>query len=146
PVETVFYYLDGDVDRDFADLNVRVTDEFGRELAISRLNLNEPRKKEFFVALIEPLRPHEVGRIVKLEFDWEEVTRKYEYAFGSDCKKFKFLLTVPRGMPIIQRVLRTFLHTGVKEEARPLPVLKHYDDRTEVEWNSTDIRATDVYR
>lgn len=146
PVEAVFYYLDGDVDRDFADLNVKVTDELGTELAISRLNLNEPRKKEFYVTLREMLRPKEIGRRVTLQFDWEETTRKYEYAFGSDCKKFRFLLVAPRSMPIIQRVLRIFLHTGDKEEARPLPTLKHFSDRTEVEWNASDIKAMEVYR
>ena len=77
PIDKVFYYLDGDVPRDFPELNVVVRDEEDRELEIMSLNVNKPLHKEFFVKTRRPMKPGEKGRILRLEYDWEEPERQY---------------------------------------------------------------------
>lgn len=146
PVDTVFYYLEGDEDRDFPELNVRVTDEDRRELQIKSLNVNRPNKKEFFVQLAKPLKPRQKGRFIKLEHDWEDTSRKYLYRFGSDCRKFRFLLRVPKGMPISQKVAKVSPETGEIELARSPAIVRYQKDVTEVEWTASDIPAFDAYR
>jgi class 3 adenylate cyclase len=146
PVERVFYYLEGDRPRDFPDLNVRVTDEDGKELAIKSLNVNKPDKKEFFVQLNKPLKPHQKGRLVKLEYDWQEPDRHFYYKFSSDCKKYRFLLTAPKGMPLKQKVARVSPETGDVMYASNPPSVKFLKDRTEVDWTTSDIPAFDAYR
>jgi len=146
PVDRVFYYLEGDKPRDFPDLNVRVTDENEDELQIKSLNVNKPEKKEFFVHLNKPLRPHQQGRFVKLEYDWEEEERHFYYTFSSDCKKFKFLLIVPKGMPISQKVARVSPETGDITYAPNPAVVRYQKERTEVEWIASNIPAFDSYR
>ena len=146
PVDKVFYYLEGDRPRDFPDLNVKVTDEDGRELLIKNLNVNKPDKKEFFVQLNKPLKPHQKGRVVTLEYDWEEPDRHFYYTFSSDCKKYRFLLTTPRGMPIRQKVARVSPETGDVVYAPNPPTVKYLKDKTEVEWTASDIPAFDAYR
>jgi class 3 adenylate cyclase len=146
PVERVFYYLEGDRPRDFPDLNVRVTDESGKELVIKSLNVNKPDKKEFFVQLNRPLKPHQKGRVVKLEYDWEEPDRHFYYTFSSDCKKYRFLLTAPRAMPLKQKVARVSPETGDIVYASTPPSVKFLKDKAEVEWSASDIPAFDAYR
>jgi hypothetical protein len=146
PVDRVFYYLDGDKPRNFPDLNVRVTDDNGKELNIKSLNKNTPYKKEFFVQLAKPFKPDQKGRFVKLEYDWEEPKRHFFYRFASDCKKFRFLLTVPKGMPISQKVARVSPETGDITYASTPAIVRYLKNRTEVEWTAQDIPAFDAYR
>jgi hypothetical protein len=146
PVDRVFYYLEGDKPRDFPDLNVKATDEDGKELLIKSLNVNKPEKKEFFVQLNKPLKPQQKGRFVTLEYDWEESDRRFYYTFSSDCKQFKFLLTVPKDMPISQKVARVSPQTGDITYAKNPATVKYQQDRTEVEWRASDIAAFDSYR
>lgn len=144
-LERIFYFLDGDIPRSFPDLNVSIKDEQGQELDIMSLNVNKPLHKEFFVKFRKPMKPGERGRIAKLEYDWEEPDRNYSYRFASDCKKFSFLLNVPKGMEINQKVVRVE-ETGDKFLAASPPLVKYLQDRTEVAWSARDIRAHEAYR
>ena len=51
PKDEIFYYLDGDSPKDFADMNVRAYDEEGLEADILSLSENKPTHKEFSVKL-----------------------------------------------------------------------------------------------
>lgn len=146
PVDTVYYYLEGDRPRSFPELNLKVTDEENRELQIKNLNVNKEDRKEFFVQLIKPLKPQQKGRFVKLQYDWEESDRKYVYKFGSDCKRFRFLLRVPKGMPISQKVAKVSQETGDIAYAKNPPIVRYLKDVTEVEWIGTKIMAFDAFR
>jgi hypothetical protein len=146
PVERLFYYLEGDVPRSFQDLNVVIKDEDDRELEIFSLNVNKPYRKEFFVKFRKPLKPGEKGRIAVLEYDWEEVERKYFYRFASDCKKFNFALTVPRELDVNQKVVKVDTETGEKTYAATPAMVKRLPDRTEISWSATNLRAYEAYR
>jgi hypothetical protein len=145
PLERIFYFLDGDISKTFPDLNVIIKDEEEHELEIMSLNVNKPLHKEFFVKFRKPMKPGEKGRIAKLEYDWEEPDRTYSYRFASDCKKFAFLLTVPKGMEINQKIVRVE-ETGDKFFAASPPVVKYLPSKTEVSWSASEIRAHETYR
>lgn len=146
PAEQYFCYVDGDVPRDYPELNVKVTDEDGKELQIKSLNVNKPLRKEFFVQFNKPLKPRQKGRLVRLEYDWEEPDRHYTYRFGSDCKKFRYSLLAPREMPIKQRVAKLSIETGEATYASIPATVKYLKQRTEVEWAIQNIPAFDAYR
>jgi hypothetical protein len=146
PVDRVFYYLEGDKPRDFPDLNVKVTDEDNKELQIKSLNVNKPDKKEFFVQLNKQLKPRQGGRFVKLEYDWEEIDRHFYYTFSSDCKKFRFLLIVPKGLSISQKVAKVSPETGDITYAKTPASVRYLRDKTEIEWVAANISAFDAYR
>ena len=57
-VERIFYYLDGDVPRNFQDMNVVVRDEEDKNEMLS-LNVNKPYHKEFYVKFRKPLKPRQ---------------------------------------------------------------------------------------
>ena len=146
PVERVFYYLDGDVPKNFPDLNVKVTDEDGKELQIQSLSVNKSEHKEFYVQLAKPFKPKQKGRMVKLEYDWEEPDRHFVYSFASICKKFRYLMTAPKEMPISQKVVRILREIGEKEHASTPAAVRYLKDKTEVEWISRDLMPFDTYR
>ena len=144
--ERYFIRLDGDVPRDFPDLNVKITDEEGKALHISSLNVNKPLAKEFFVRFNRPLKPNHKGKSLKLEWDWEEPEKHYDYTFASDCKKFHYVLRVPKGMPIRQRVLRREPHVYEWTYERTHATIKYLEKNTQVEWIGYNIPAFHAYR
>ena len=146
PIDKIFYYLDGDVSRDFPELNVVVRDEEDRELEIMSLNVNKPLHKEFFVKTKRPLKPGEKGRMLKLEYDWEEPERQYGYRFASDCKKFAITITIPKGVQIRQKVVKVDTETGDKTYASTPAAVKYLPDKTEISWSGTNFRAFEAYR
>ncbi len=146
PVERLFYYLDGDVAKQFQDLNVTVKDEEDRELEIMSLNVNKPLHKEFFVKFRRPLKPGEKGRMATLTYDWEEPERNFFYKFASDCKKFDFSLKVPKGIEVNQKVVRVDTESGEKLLASVPATVKYLAESTEVTWSENNLRAHDAYR
>lgn len=146
PVERLFYYLDGDVPKPFPDMKVLVKDEEDRELDIMSLNVNKPYHKEFFVKFKRPLKPGEKGRMAVLEYDWEEPERQFFYRFASDCKKFDFTVTVPKGLEVNQKVVKVDTETGDKTYAATPATVKFLSDKTEIRWTASNMRAYDAYR
>ncbi len=146
PVDRVFYYFDGDVPRNFPDLNVKATDNEGKELQVESLNVNRPYRKEFFVKLTRPFRPGQKGRFVKMEYVWEEPERHFFYRFASECKKFRFLLIAPKGMSLKQKVATVSPETGERTLAPAPATVRYLKNWTEVEWTSKNIRSFDAYR
>jgi len=146
PAERLFYSLDGEVPKTFPDLNVTIKDEDDKELEIMSLNVNKPHHKEFFVKLKRPLKPGERGRIVKLEYDWEEEYRQFVYKIASDCKKLSCVLSVPKNLEIHQKVAKLDLDTGNNTLASVPAVVRYHPNKTEVEWNISNLRKYDTYR
>lgn len=146
PKDQVFYYLDGDTPKDFPEMNVTIRDEENNELDILSLNVNKPYHKEFIVKLNKPLKPNQKGRFLKLEYDWEEPDRNFFYKFASDCRKFKYLFTMPKGVELKNRVLKVDSETGYKTHATPASTVRYLADKTEISWQASNLRAYDAYR
>ena len=145
PKDQVFYYLDGDVPKEFADMNVTVKDEKGNKLEIQSLNVNKPYHKEFNVKLNRPLKPKQ-KKILILEYDWEEPERTFFYRFASDCKKFAYTFASPKGIELKTRVLKVDTETGYKMHASPAPVVSYSGKKTNVKWSKENLHAYDAYQ
>jgi len=145
PKSQIFYYLDGDAPRDFADMNVTIHDENGNNLEILSVNVNKPLHKEFVVQMNRPIKPKQ-KKILRLEYDWEEPTRNYFYRFASNCKDFSFLCTIPKGLELKNRILKVDTETGYKILATPPALIKRQDDVTTISWGRQNLRAYDAYQ
>lgn len=145
PKSQIFYYLDGDIPRDFADMNVAVKDENGNKLDILSVNVNKPYHKEFIVQMNRPIKPKQ-KKILKLEYDWEEPERNYFYKFASNCKEFNYRCTIPKGMELKTRIIKVDTETGYKIHATPPPSVKYMDNITTVEWHKENLKAYDAYQ
>jgi hypothetical protein len=142
----IFYYLDGDIAKDFPDMNVSVKDEDGNEQNIISLSENKPTHKEFNVQLTKPIKPGQKNRVLKLEYDWEEPERNFFYKLATDCKKFKYYFTIPKGVEVRNRVLKVDTEMGYKWHASPPPTIKYLPDKTVIEWEGTNLKAHDAYK
>jgi len=142
--DQVSYFLDGDVPRDFSELNVTAKSADNKKLKISSVDVNKPQHKEFVVKLAKPIKPNQKG-VLKIEFDWEEPDKQYLYNLATDCKKFKYFLTVPRNLDIKPRVLKVDPFTKYKTYASP-PDVKYLKGRTEVRWEALNLKAHEGYR
>lgn len=145
PKAQIFYYLDGDTPKEFADMNVTVKDERGNKQEILALNSNKPYHKEFNVQLSRPIKPKQ-KKILILEYDWEEPERTFFYRFASDCKKFKYFFSIPKGVELKTRVLKVDTETGYKIHASPPPAVKYLDDKVEMTWSKTNLHSHDAYQ
>lgn len=146
PTQRIFYYLDGDVPRNFPDMNVVVRDEDNQELEMISLNVNKPYHKEFYVQLRKPLKPGQKGRITKLEYDWEEPERQYFYRFVANCKKFKYFFSAPKELTVNQKVVFMDVGSGEKRYAKTPATVNYLPDRTEIRWEASNLEAHDAYR
>jgi len=148
PLKALYYSLGGDVPRTFPKLNVKVTDEDNNRLEIISLDVNKPYQKAFHVRLAKPVRKYQSGRIVKLEYDWEEPERNFEYAFASKSKKFKYFFTAPKDLQIKHRILEAVRDRADKRRVEPPANVKYLDEHTEIVWESAKnqkIRAHDIF-
>jgi hypothetical protein len=148
PLKAIFYTLGGDTPRDFSDLNVRVTDEKNNILKIISVDINKPLEKAFHVEIEPPLKKHQKGRLLKLEYDWEEPDRVFEYSFSSKSKKFRYVFTAPKELQIKNRILEKIRDRGIKKMAEPPPNIRYLKDRTEVTFETAkkhNMQAHDTF-
>jgi hypothetical protein len=141
----IFYYLDGDVPRDFSDMNVIVRDGDGNKLNVLSVNVNKPYHKEFIVQMNRPIKPKQ-KKILRLEYDWEEPERNYFYRFASNCKDFNYLCTIPKGLELKTRILKVDTETGYKIHANPPPSVNYLDNITKISWSKQNLKAYDAYQ
>ncbi len=146
PRDQIFYYLDGDVERKFSDMNVKVTDRDGNELDILGVSVNKPLHKEFDVKLKKSIPPRRGIKELTLEYDWEEPEHHFFYKLATDCKSFKYKFTSPKGYDVKNRVLRIDTELGQKWMAKPAPVMKIKNGITTVTWEAKNLKAHQAFR
>lgn len=136
PLDNLFYDIGGDIPRDFRDLNVRIKDENNKNLEIVSLDSNKDHEKKFHVKLDQPIKKSQKNRIFKLEYDWEEPYRVFEYVFSSKCKKFKYIFTAPRSLKMKHRILEIDRELGAKKIAETPPKISYTSKKTRVVWET----------
>ena len=147
-LKAVFYSLGGDVPRDFSELNVKVTDENNNRLEIISLDVNKPMEKAFYIKLATPIRKNQTGRLIKLEYDWEEPERNFVYVFSSKSKKFRYYFSAPKDLQLKHRILEVVRDLGDKRRAEPPAKIEYHNEHTEIVWETTKnhkILAHDTY-
>jgi hypothetical protein len=142
--ESIFYYLDGDISKDFAEMNVTVKDGKGANMELLAIQSNTPTHKEFSFKFKRPMLPKQ-KKILKLEYDWEEAERKYSYEFSSNCKSFKYKFVIPNGIEIKNKIYRINRQIGTGIYADPPSKINHTNDKTEITWQKTNIKVHDTY-
>jgi hypothetical protein len=144
PKSKIFYYLEGQVPKDFVRLDIKVTGENNNILEISDI-VDKPYRKEFNVILPQPVMPKQKTRI-RLEYDWEEPDRVFSYEFLSRTKKFSYTCTLPKDIGLKNRILKVDAGTGYHIHASPPATIIHHDDKTVITWKKTNIIPPDLYQ
>ncbi|OLD33142.1 MAG: hypothetical protein AUI61_01480 [Thaumarchaeota archaeon 13_1_40CM_2_39_13_2] len=144
PKSRIFYYLDGQVPKDIADLHITVTNENNDRLEIGDITINKPYRKEFYVILDKPVLPKQRKKL-KLQYDWEEPDRVFLYKFPSGAKKFNYTCTVPKEIDLKNRVLKVDIGTGYRIHASPPATVKHLENKNVILWGRPNIISQDAY-
>lgn len=144
PRDRISYYIAGEKDKKFEDLNLSVKDDKGRKLDIIGFDINKPQEKSFIVKLNKPIKPKQ-SRKITLEYDWEEPEKKFEYPLPADCKKFKYIFSAPKKFEAKPRVLK--VDPVLKTKTRsPIPLqIKYTANKTEVVWENSNLHVYDSY-
>ena len=91
--EPIFEIINGiitSVEKPLQDLNLKILDEHGEELSLSRINLDASYRKEFVIKLDPPVVMGEKGRNYSLTYKVEEPRRIYENLFLINSPKLIF--------------------------------------------------------
>ena len=94
----------------------------------------------------KPIKPRQRKRYLKLEYDWEEPERNFFYKLPTDCKKFTYQFSIPKGIDVKSRILKVDTELGYKWVAEPAPVIKYLPEGTTITWTGTDLKAFDAYK
>ena len=138
----VLYQLGGETKKDISELNIKIKDAKGNNLDIVRIDANKPLYKEFFVKLHKPVKPGYEIKGLQLKYDWEESDREFIFELPTDCKKFKFKISIPNDA---QPRVRFFKRVGFTEK-QPLESKINYGKRTsEIVWEGENLHAYDEY-
>ena len=141
----VFYSVDGDVPKEFGDMNVAVKDDYDNILEILSVNVNKPYHKEFNVQLNRPLKPKQKKTIV-MQYDWEEPERVYFYNLASGCKSFKYSFLAPDDFALDLKIRKVELETGTKTDVSPPPIITKNDGKIRAEWTKKELTADEAYQ
>jgi len=146
PRDDIYYYLEGDTPKEFADMNVSATDEEENVLEISNLSENKPTRKAFTVKMKKPIKPRQRKRFIKLHYDWEEPERNFFYKIPTDCKKFTYKFTIPKEVDVKSRILKVDTELGYTWVADPPPTIKYLKEGTEITWEKNNLEKGDAYK
>ena len=138
----VLYQLSGEIKRDFADLNIKITDGKGNNLDIVRIEKNKPLYKEFYVKLKQPVKRNREIKGLKIEYDWEEPDREFIFDLPTDCKEFKCNLSIPNK---IQPRGRVFKRVGISEKQQLDASIIPGKKNTELKWIGKNLHAYDEH-
>jgi len=144
PTSKIFYYLDGQVPKNFTDLNVKITDGDKNRLKIGEITTDKPFRKEFHVILVKPLLPKHRIKLV-LEYDWEDPERFFSYKFLSRAKKFSYSCMVPNEINLKNKILKIDTGTGYRVHATPPATIKRLRNMTIISWKKSSIIPQDAY-
>lgn len=144
PMDQVFYSLDGDMPKEFGDMNVLVKDDHDNTFEILSVSVNRPYHKEFNVQLNRPIKPKQKKTII-IQYDWEEPKRTFFYKLASGCKRFSYSLTVNK-VEINPKIFKVDAETGTKIDVSPPPVIARNNKKTMVDWSTNELKVDDAYQ
>jgi class 3 adenylate cyclase len=135
PLTLIHYPIGGDIPKKIEELNISISDQFGEKIENYVIKVDKSQQKQIDVELPMPLKKNK-STIISLQYDWEEPDRSFIYDFSALCKKMSYELTLPKGIPVTEKVLEINVHTGEKIIAFPLPTRKEMKDKTRIVWVS----------
>ncbi|HET6458507.1 MAG TPA: hypothetical protein VFG24_06480 [Nitrosopumilaceae archaeon] len=145
PMDQVFYTLDGDIPKEFGDMNVLVKDDHNNTFEILSVSVNRPYHKEFNVQLNRPIKPKQKKTII-IQYDWEEPERTYFYNLASGCKRFNYSLTVDKGVELNPKIFKLNAETGSKIDVSPPPIITGDNKKTMIDWSTNELKVDEAYQ
>jgi len=146
PLHGVLQGIATDVPKSFNDLNIRMTDEFGKELKIISINFDKPYQKEFTISFNRPVRKGE-NCCYTLEYDVEEPERYFENYFSANCSRYTMSLVYPSDADFQPMVYDVSVEDDTKKRSKTQPLIKKIDDNlVKATWTKTNVLESQAFR
>jgi len=140
----IFYFIDGDIPKEFGDMNVSIKDNKSNQLVITAVNENKPYHKAFNVQLNNPI-PSKKERVITMEYDWEEPLRMYFFRSPAKCTKFSYSFLAPKEFKFQTKIQEVDAVSGSKIEVLQPPVVGSDGNKTLVTWSKNDLAEGESY-
>ncbi len=146
PIEMILHGITTDVPKSFAALNIKTSDETGKSLKITSINLDKPYQKEFTTALNNAIYRGEKGRSYTLEYDVEEPERYFENYFPIGCKKYTMSLIYPSKTNFKPTVYDVNVEKETKSKSKSQPVTSAENDFVKATWTRANVLESQAFR
>jgi hypothetical protein len=146
PIHEILYGIATDVPKSFLDLNIRATDESGKELKITSINFDKQYQKEFTVAFNRPISKGEKDRNLTLEYDVEEPERYFENYFSISCKKYVVSLLYPRNAGFKPVVYDVKVEKDTKTKTKSQPKIIKVKNGLKATWTRANVLESQAFR
>jgi len=137
PIRDVLHGIATDVDKySIDDLNIKVSDEKGKEMKISSINVNLPMTKEFTTKFNNPIKKGEEGREYTLEYVVEEPERYFQNTFLIDCNELILSFSWDNTLNINEVILYEVVDPDTEEKIKLdiSPTIKNEGKNTKATW------------
>lgn len=147
PIHDVLHGIATDVQKSFLDLNIKASDEQGKEMKITSINLDKPYQKELTVSLNRPIEKGEKNHIYTLEYDVEEPERYFENHFSINCKKYAMALVYPSDTDFKPVVYDVNVEKEKKTKSKNQPKVRKFENNLlSASWTKTNVSEGQVFR
>jgi len=147
PIQTLLHGIATDVPKSFVDLNIRISDESGRELKITSINFDKEYQKEFTTSFTKPIYKGEKDRSYTLEYDVEEPERYFENYFSINCRKYTTSLIYPSDAGFKPVVYDVKVEKEEKTKSKTQPALKEFENSlVKAIWTKTNVIESQSFR
>jgi hypothetical protein len=147
PIQTVLHGIATDVPKAFNDLNIKTSDEVGRDLKITSINFDKEYQKEFTTSFTKPIYKGEKDRSYILEYDVEEPERYFENYFSINCGRYIMSLVYPKDAGFKPIVYDVKVEKEEKTKSKTQPVLKEIEDNlVSATWTKTSVIESQAFR
>ncbi|MFQ5941553.1 MAG: adenylate/guanylate cyclase domain-containing protein [Nitrososphaerales archaeon] len=146
PIATVLHGIGTDVPKSFNDLNIKTSDESGRELRITSINFDKPFMKEFTTTFNKPIFKGEKERRYVLEYDVEEPERYFENYFAINCKKYTMSLLYDADTELKPEVYDVNVEKDTAVKSQKQPRITRKDNVVKATWTKTKVIEGEAFR
>jgi hypothetical protein len=146
PIAEVVHGVSTDVEKSFADLHFRTTDEKGRDLELASIDLDKPMQKQFTTKFNLPIAKGQNNRSYTLEYDVEEPDRYFENFFNINCDKYLVSIVYPSNNGITPIFYNVDVEKDTRTELRTQPKVKKFQNGLMIAaWSKSSVQKTECF-
>ena len=146
PLYGVLQGIATDVPKSFTDLNVRVSDESGKNLKITSINFDKPYQKEFTISFNKVI-PKGQNFGYTLEYNVEEPERYFENYFGANCGKSTMSFMYPSEADFRPIVYDVDVENETRTMSKTRPMIEEIrNSLVKLTWTRTNVLESQAFR
>ena len=146
PIAEVVHGIATDVEKSFAELRIKTSDEKGRELELASIDFDKPLQKQFTTKFNMPIVRGQNSRSYTLEYDVEEPDRYFENFFNINCDKYLVSIVYPSNGEIVPIFYSVNAEKDTRAELKTQPKIKKLENGLLMaSWSKNGVKRTECF-